>query len=208
MVKAAGSLCNMNCRYCYYLNNQTSRNQFMSEGTLEKLIRNYFSSYGGPVFSIIWHGGEPTLRGIDFYRKAVELEKKYLPEGAECWNNLQSNGLELDEEWCRFLKQNRFDVGISIDGSKTIHERYRHGGSYEDIVRNIRMLQQKTAPGACIRVLAPLEDVPGRNETMRLLEEKIAGDDCVKIVDLYAEYAKEGTSALEKYFLAEIKTLF
>ena len=70
------------------------------------------------------------------------------------------------------------------------------------------MLQQKAAPGAYIRVLAPLEKVPAGEETMRLLQEKLAGDDRVKIVDLSAEYAKEGTSALEKYFLAEMKTLF
>lgn len=78
----------------------------------------------------------------------------------------------------------------------------------EGILRNVRMLQQKAAPGAFIRVLAPLEEVPDKEETMRLLQKKLAGDVCVKIVDLSAEYAKEGTSALEKYFLAEMKTLF
>ena len=146
MVKAAGSLCNMNCRYCYYLNNESSRKQFMSEESLDKLIRNYFESYNGPVFSIAWHGGEPTLRGLDFYKKAVELEKQYLPKGCQCWNNLQSNGLELNEEWCVFLKENHFDVGISIDGTKLIHDTYRKdqagNDTYERICENIRMLKR------------------------------------------------------------------
>ena len=146
MVKAAGSSCNMNCRYCYYLNNQTSSKSFMSEGSLEKLIRNYLSCESGPVFSIVWHGGEPTLRGLDFYRKAVGLEKKYLKPGCECWNNLQSNGLELNEEWCQFLKENRFDVGISIDGTKLVHDTYRKdnagNATYDRICENIRMLKR------------------------------------------------------------------
>ena len=140
MVKTAGSCCNMHCDYCYYLSKD--HKHFMDTEILEKMIRSYFASYPGPIYSLVWHGGEPTLLGLDFYKTAVALEKKYLPKGAVCWNNLQTNGTLLNEEWCHFLKEENFDVGISIDGSKTIHERYRHGGSYEDIVRNIRMLQQ------------------------------------------------------------------
>ena len=113
----------------------------MRTDVLEQMIRDYFSSYPGPVYSFVWHGGEPTLLGLDFYREAVRLEKQYLPQGTVCWNNLQTNGTLLNEEWCRFLAEENFDVGISIDGTKAIHERYRHNGSYEDIVKHIRMLQ-------------------------------------------------------------------
>ena len=129
----------MHCDYCYYLSKDQKR--FMDTDVLEKMIRDYFSSYQGPVYSLVWHGGEPTLLGLDFYKKAVALEKKYLPQGSTCWNNLQTNGSLLDEEWCRFLKEENFDVGISIDGSKAIHEKYRHGKDYETIVRNIKLLQ-------------------------------------------------------------------
>ena len=97
MVKTAGSVCNMHCDYCYYIDK--GHEYFMSTDILERMIRDYFSSYPGPVYSFVWHGGEPTLLGLDFYKKAVELQKKHLPKGTVCWNNLQTNGTLLDEEW-------------------------------------------------------------------------------------------------------------
>ena len=145
MVKPVGSSCNMRCRYCYYLGNEVSRHQLMDDETLEAMIRSYFH-HGQPVYSFIWHGGEPTLAGIDFYRKALSLQKKYLPDNCECWNNLQTNGLNLNEEWCSFLKENGFDVGISIDGTKCIHDFYRKDAAgketYERIRENIELLKQ------------------------------------------------------------------
>ena len=145
MVKPVGSLCNMRCRYCYYLGNEVSRRQLMDDETLEALIRSYFSNTQ-PVYSFIWHGGEPTLAGLDFYKKALSLQKKYLPAGSECWNNLQTNGLNLSKEWCLFLKENHFDVGISIDGTKCIHDRYRKDAAGEDtydrISKNISLLKE------------------------------------------------------------------
>ncbi len=146
MVKPIGSACNMACRYCYYLGNELSHRRPMSYETLEVLIRNYFDSSPGPVVSFIWHGGEPTLRGIDFYKKAVELEKKYLPKGYECWNNIQTNGLELSDEWCQFLKKERFDVGLSIDGTALIHDSFRKDasgkGTYDRVKASIERLKR------------------------------------------------------------------
>lgn len=146
MVKPAGSSCNMRCQYCYYIDNPESGSRLMSEEVLEQVILSYAKAASYPVLSFVWHGGEPTLRGLDFYKKAVELQKKYLPEGFECWNNLQTNGLGLNEEWCRFLAENHFDVGISIDGTRIIHDTYRHDASgnptYERIRKNIALLQK------------------------------------------------------------------
>ena len=129
MVKPVGSRCNMRCSYCYYL----SRDQYsthevqtvMSDQMLERLIRDTIKASPGPVVSFVWHGGEPTLAGLDFYKEAVRIQKKYLPQGKTCWNNLQTNGLLLDEEWCDFLKKENFDVGISIDGIRLVHDKYR-----------------------------------------------------------------------------------
>lgn len=113
---------------------------------MEEVIRNYFASTPGPIVSFIWHGGEPMLRGLSFYRKAVELQKKYLPEGWQCWNNLQTNGLLINEEWADFLKRENFDVGISIDGTKVNHDYYRIDAkgnvTYERIAENIKLLQK------------------------------------------------------------------
>ena len=146
MVKPAGSACSMRCQYCYYIDNPESGSRFMSEEILEQTVRSYAAAASYPVLSYVWHGGEPTLRGIEFYKKAVELQRKYLPEGFECWNSLQTNGLALNDEWCQFLSLNHFDVGISIDGTRAIHDTYRHDAAgnptYERIRNNITLLQK------------------------------------------------------------------
>ena len=149
MAKPVGSRCNMRCSYCYYLDkgqfSSHAKQSRMSFDLLEKLIRQTIEANSGPVVSFTWHGGEPTLAGIDFFRKAVALEKKYLPRGWEIWNNLQTNGLLLNADWCRFLRENRFDVGISIDGSAAVHDANRRdlGGhpTWERVRKSILRLR-------------------------------------------------------------------
>lgn len=149
MAKPVGSRCNMRCAYCYYLD----KGQFsahatqsrMSYALLEKLIRQTIAASAGPVVSFVWHGGEPTMAGLDFYKKAVELQRKYLPRGWQAWNNLQTNGLLLNDAWCRFLKENHFDVGLSIDGSAPVHDKNRRdrggAGTYARVRQTARRLQ-------------------------------------------------------------------
>ena len=150
MAKPVGSRCNMRCAYCYYLEkgkySENPKQTRMSYALLEKLIRQTIEASPGPVVSFTWHGGEPTLAGMDFYKKAMELERKYLPRGWEAWNNLQTNGLLLNEGWCRFLKENRFDVGLSIDGPAPVHDRNRRlvngEGTFERVRTAIRRLRE------------------------------------------------------------------
>lgn len=117
----------------------------MSDKLLEHFIRQYIEDSPGPVVSFTWHGGEPMLAGLDFYRLAVRLQKKYLPEGWSCWNNLQTNGVLLNDEWCRFLAEEHFDVGVSLDGTKAVHDRYRRdqagNGSWDRVRTGVRLLQ-------------------------------------------------------------------
>ena len=164
MVKPVGSLCNAQCSYCYYRNKEYAeagsdaagesppgeRRQAkvpfrMTDEVLELFIRQYIEASPGPVVSFTWHGGEPTLAGLDFFRLAVELQKKYLPEGWSCWNNLQTNGILLDDQWCSFLAEERFDVGLSIDGARWIHDQYRKDnqdhGTYQLAVTAVKRLQ-------------------------------------------------------------------
>ena len=148
MAKPVASRCNLSCTYCYYsntpheagLDSQTR----MSDRLLESFIRQYIESSDGPVVNFVWHGGEPTLAGLEFYRRAVEFQKQYLPEGKACWNNLQTNGLLLDDPWCAFLSENGFDVGISIDGTQMLHDLHRvdhsGAGTYERVAKTIRRL--------------------------------------------------------------------
>ncbi|MCD7864258.1 MAG: anaerobic sulfatase maturase [Lachnospiraceae bacterium] len=149
MAKPVGSVCNMRCAYCYYLDkgkySAHSRQVRMNLKLLEKLIRQTIEASSGPVVSFTWHGGEPTLAGLDFYQYAVELERRYLPRGWQAWNNLQTNGLLLDEKWCRFLKENHFDVGLSIDGTQAVHDLNRRDlggqGTYERVKQAVERLQ-------------------------------------------------------------------
>lgn len=149
MAKPVGPRCNLNCSYCYYLETegaQGSPEQLrMPDSLLETYVRQYIEASPGPVVPFTWHGGEPTLAGLDFYRSAVRLQHRYLPPGWSCWNNLQTNGILLDDEWCSFLAEAKFDVGLSIDGTAGVHDEYRRDqggrGSYERVVAAVRRLQ-------------------------------------------------------------------
>ena len=149
MAKPVGSRCNMHCDYCYYLEkgqySAHERQTRMSYEILEKLIKETISNSEGPVVSFVWHGGEPTIAGLDFYKKVVELERKYLPSGWQVWNNLQTNGYQMNDLWCQFLKENHFDVGVSFDGSARVHDRNRHdlkgGATQARIARSIQRLR-------------------------------------------------------------------
>ncbi|MBQ6395821.1 MAG: anaerobic sulfatase maturase [Atopobiaceae bacterium] len=148
MVKPIGSVCNMRCSYCYYLSTAIDVSAArMDPPTLEQLIKSYIEGTAGPVLSFTWHGGEPTLAGLPFFRTAVELQKRSLPEGWECWNSLQTNGLELDDEWCDFIAQNHWDVGLSIDGTRFIHDTNRRtasgGPTYERVSASIERLKER-----------------------------------------------------------------
>ncbi|MBQ3705018.1 MAG: anaerobic sulfatase maturase [Clostridia bacterium] len=146
MVKPAGSACNMRCEYCYYLHTSGSNaSGRMKPDLLRSLLGQYFSASSLPEVTVTWHGGEPMLTGLDFYREAVRLEQQLLPPGMACRNNLQTNGLLLDDAWCEFLAENGFDVGVSIDGPALVHDRYRKDaagqGTFDRVVRSIRLLQ-------------------------------------------------------------------
>ena len=129
MIKPVGSLCNMRCSYCYYLDTPYADGlpaYTMTDEILEQTIRACLDAAEGPVLSFTWHGGEPAGCGIGFYEKVLELQRKYCPEGLSIINNLQTNGTLLDDRFCEFLAENHFDVGLSIDGTKAVHDAYRH----------------------------------------------------------------------------------
>ena len=142
MLKPVGSRCNLACNYCYYLEKgklypgQAS----LSEELLETFIRQYIEAQTMPEVLFTWHGGEPLLQPLSFYRKALELQQRYA-RGRQIDNCLQTNGTLLTDEWCEFLRENRFLVGISIDGPQTYHDAYRCR-SFEKVMRGIRLLQK------------------------------------------------------------------
>ncbi|MHB9037567.1 MAG: anaerobic sulfatase maturase [Armatimonadota bacterium] len=129
MVKPIGPVCNLNCTYCFYLGKKDllghDGQQRMSDEVLESFIRQFIEGQDHPTLSVTWQGGEPTLLGLNFFRKVVALEKKYCPPGKQIENVLQTNGTLIDDEWCRFLHDNNFLVGLSIDGPPHLHDQYR-----------------------------------------------------------------------------------
>ena len=127
MVKPVGSLCNMRCKYCYYLDKAELYNHhqpMMDDKLLENYIRANIEGNNSPVIAFAWHGGEPLLAGKEFFRKAVALQQKYA-EGRTVENSIQTNGLLIDDEWCAILRDNNFLVGVSIDGPEQIHDAHR-----------------------------------------------------------------------------------
>ena len=129
MAKPAGSTCNLDCTYCFYLSKETLPNGpgtgEMSDETLERFIKQYIEGVTGETVVFSWQGGEPMLRGLEFFRTVVALQKKHAKRGQVIENDLQTNGTLLDEEWAAFLKENRFLVGLSIDGPRELHDRFR-----------------------------------------------------------------------------------
>lgn len=131
LCKPIGPVCNLNCAYCYYLGKKhlypSDEHWQMSDDTLEQYIRQTIATQPADVREIVfgWQGGEPTLLGIDFYARAIELQKRHAPAGVTCINTMQTNGTLLDDGWCTFLKEHGFLVGLSIDGPGELHDQYR-----------------------------------------------------------------------------------
>ncbi|MEG2150028.1 MAG: anaerobic sulfatase-maturation protein [Bacteroidaceae bacterium] len=149
MLKPVGAVCNLACEYCYYLEkaklySDTPRH-VMSEQLLEKFIEEYINSQTTPQVLFTWHGGETLMRPISFYKKAMELQKRYA-KGRTIDNCIQTNGTLLTDEWCEFFKANNFLVGVSIDGPQEFHDEYRKNRqgipSFHKVMQGIRLLNK------------------------------------------------------------------
>ena len=141
MAKPIGSTCNLDCTYCYYRYKE-SQNR-ITDKLLEKFIQQYISGQEDDPVVFNWHGGEPALLGLDFFRKVIDLEHKYA-EGHRIENDFQTNGTLLDNAWCEFFQQNHFYVGLSIDGPKHLHDHYRTG--FDQTYKAAQLLKQYDVP--------------------------------------------------------------
>ena len=149
MLKPAGAHCNLACKYCYYLEKNklypTAQRHLMSDEMLEQFTREYIEAQTMNQVLFTWHGGEPLLRSIDFYRKALSLQQKYAG-GKRIDNVIQTNGTLLTDEWCEFFAQNHWLVGISIDGPQPYHDHYRLTAagkpSWKKVMQGIKLLKK------------------------------------------------------------------
>ena len=176
IVKIGGNMCNLKCKYCFYCNLDQQKQTIMSKFLLEDLIKQSLKIEEKRVH-FIWHGGEPLLCGIDYFYKIVEYQKKYKKADQKIRNSLQTNGILLNEEWLSFFKEYNFYLGISIDGDRESHNVQRifpsGEGSFDYVVRSIKLMQQKNFNFGVIQVL-----------TKQNLER------CDKIFDFFAKEIK------------------
>lgn len=153
MAKPAGASCNLACQYCYYLEKArlyrhdapAAGAPVMSDALLEKFVRDYIGSQTQPQVLFTWHGGEPLLRPLSFYRRAVALQRQYAG-GRQIDNCIQTNGTLLTDEWCRFFKEQGWLVGLSVDGPQPLHDAYRRHASgrptFDEVMRGIELLDR------------------------------------------------------------------
>src|SRR5450759_128953 len=149
-VKPVGPVCNLSCRYCYYLGKKSlypgTDHFLMADDILEKYIIQHIKATTDNIINFSWHGGEPLLAGLDFFRKVVKLQCKHQPSGSKIVNGIQTNGTLLDDDWCSFLAAEGFIVGISIDGPGDLHNNYRRtredGTTLQQVIRGYELLQK------------------------------------------------------------------
>lgn len=149
LAKPIGPLCDIRCDYCFYLEKRALFDEDspyrMSDEVLAAYIERYVAAQPTPVVEFVWHGGEPTLMGLDFFRKVVELQRPHRAH-KEIRNSVQTNGLRLNDAWCEFFREHGFLVGISLDGPQAIHDRYRKDnlgrGTFDRVMAGVRLLQQ------------------------------------------------------------------
>ena len=149
MAKPTGAICNLDCKYCFFLSKDTlyPDSPFrMTNDVLEAYVKQVIESQREPHITIAWQGGEPTLMGLDFFRQAMTLVHKYKRPQVTLEHTIQTNGVLLNEEWCEFLRKNNFLVGLSVDGPREMHDTYRvdKGGAptFDRVMRAARLMQQ------------------------------------------------------------------
>lgn len=151
MAKPIGPQCNLNCAYCYYLRKESlfepGLPRLMPDDLLEKYIAQRLQNSSGPVTAFEWHGGEPTLLGLDFFRRVVQLQQKHSSAGRRGVNGLQTNGTLINDDWAAFLSKEKFSVGLSLDGPADVHDAYRRTKdgrpTHATVERALRTLQRR-----------------------------------------------------------------
>jgi uncharacterized protein len=149
-VKPIGSICNLDCQYCYYLKKEhlypKNKSFRMTKEILEEYIVQHVDASPEPIIRFSWHGGEPTILGLEYFRRIVSIQHKHQPKNQFITNGIQTNGTLLDEDWCRFLATEDFSVGLSLDGTQDMHDRYRvtkdQKPTHEQAIRGYKLLQK------------------------------------------------------------------
>ncbi len=179
LAKPTGAVCNLNCSYCFFLHKDSlypGSHFRMSDEVLETYIRQLIEYHRTPQVTVAWQGGEPTLMGIEFYRRAIEYQKKYKKPAMVFENTLQTNGTLLNDEWCEFFKENNFLIGLSLDGPSYLHDVYRRDKqgqpTFDRVMRGLRLLQKH---GVEYNILATVNRINADHplEVYRFLRDEV-----------------------------------
>jgi len=215
MAKPTGAICNLACSYCFFLDKEElypGSGFRMPDELLERYVRELIASHRADTVTFAWQGGEPTLMGLDFFRRAVELQEVCKREGMTIENTLQTNGTRLDDEWAAFLAEHRFLIGISIDGPRELHDGYRVDkgghGTFDNVMRGLRLLQKH---GVEYNVLTTVNRLNGDYplEVYRFLRDEAGADwlQFIPVVERLDESDRpdpmRGTAASERSVLPE-----
>jgi uncharacterized protein len=215
MAKPSGAICNLACSYCFFLDKELlyPGSPFrMSDEVLENYIRQLIEGHRSPKVTVAWQGGEPTLMGLDFYRRAIELQDKFRKPGTTFENTMQTNGTLLDDDWCEFFKEHNFLIGISIDGPPELHDAYRVNkggeGTSDNVMRGLRLLQEHEVE---YNVLTTVNRINGDYplEVYRFLRDEVGTDwmQFIPIVERIDDQGRslyqEGTTVSERSVLPE-----
>lgn len=149
LAKPTGAICNLDCKYCFFLSKESlypDSNFRMSDSVLELYIKQFIEAQNSPEINIAWQGGEPTIIGLDFYKHSIELVKKYQRPGQQILHTIQTNGTRLNDAWCEFFAENKFLVGLSVDGPQVMHDTYRvyksGKGSFDSVMHGYKLLSK------------------------------------------------------------------
>jgi uncharacterized protein len=203
LAKPTGAICNLACSYCFFLAKEAlypgSRFR-MSDEVLENYIRQLIAAHRSSQVTVAWQGGEPTLMGIDFYRRAIELQEKYRKPGMAFENTMQTNGTLLDDEWCRFFKENSFLIGISIDGPRELHNAYRVDkkgeGTFDRVMQGLCLLQKHDVEYNVLTTVNRVNaDYP--LEVYRFLRDE-AGTDWIQFIPVVERINEEGHALYQR----------
>ena len=203
LAKPTGAICNLDCAYCFFLDKEVlyPGSQFhMSNDLLETYIRQLIESHQTDHVTIAWQGGEPTLMGLDFYRKAVTLAEQYCRPEMSLEHTLQTNGTLLDDAWCAFFKENNFLIGISIDGPRALHDTYRvdkgGGPTFDRVMRGLRLLQKHDVE---YNILTAVNRVNADHplEVYRFLRDE-AGADWIQFIPVVERINSDGRTLYQE----------
>jgi uncharacterized protein len=203
MAKPTGSACNLSCRYCFFLEKERlypGVRTRMDEEVLRAYISQYIEAQQVPEVTIAWQGGEPTLMGLDFFRRSVEIADECAPRGTSVSYTMQTNGTLLDEEWCDFLRDSRFLVGLSLDGPREMHDAYRRDRqgrpTFDKVVKAACLLQER---GVDVNILCAVNAANAGHplEVYRFFRDEM-GVEWIQFLPIVERINEDGTTLLQQ----------